>query len=90
MPIWAIPYVNGREVGWCLTDNRTFKVAFTECRNSDELVVYDGQLADFDAASNVPSEAALPDPLKKAAPPSWRSVVQFDGRSSRGRLETIY
>jgi hypothetical protein len=43
------PYVNGREAGFCVADNRDWEksggraVAFSENRNSDSLVIYVGK-----------------------------------------------
>ncbi len=55
---WYVePYVNGREIGWSiasLKDNR--KVAFSENRNSDSIVVYCGCFSDFSMQGNSPNE----------------------------------
>jgi hypothetical protein len=43
------PYVNGREKGFCVSDQRDWEknsgraVTFSECRNSDSLMVYVGR-----------------------------------------------
>lgn len=51
------PYQNGREHGWALHNYRTGnKVAFSENRNSDDIVVYLGKCVDFAFAGNVPSD----------------------------------
>lgn len=50
-------FVNCREQGWAIvhyTKNR--KVAFSECRNSDETVVYWGTAGDFAFNTNIPNE----------------------------------
>lgn len=50
------PYVNGREVGWCISMFMTRRVAFSENRNSDSIVVYRGDVVDFSMQGNVPNE----------------------------------
>ena len=49
------PYQNGREHGWALGNFQIDKkVAFAENRNSDDIVVYMGNVLSFDMAGNVP------------------------------------
>jgi hypothetical protein len=53
------PYMNGREEGFCLktSSEHNFKaVAFSENRNSDDIVIYCGEATDFSLQGNVPSE----------------------------------
>lgn len=54
--LWLEPYVNGREIGYSLS-NMTHKVSFSENRNSDDIVVYCGRQRDFSMQGNVPNEA---------------------------------
>lgn len=49
------PYQNGREHGHAITNNG-MKVAFSENRNDDNIVVYFGKVGDFERAGNVPSD----------------------------------
>lgn len=50
-------YENGREHGWALTNGRGRKVAFSEYRNSDEIVIYRGRKDAFDELNgNLPSD----------------------------------
>jgi hypothetical protein len=53
--LYLEPYQNGREHGWSLS-YKMRKVAFSEYRNSDQIVVYCGTLADFHLQGNVPSD----------------------------------
>jgi hypothetical protein len=58
------PYKNGRERGWAVERADPFvdlKVAFSEGRSTDDLVVYRGRGRDFDAAGNIPSEEVYED-----------------------------
>jgi len=50
-------YVNGREHGFCITnwDNKN-RVAFSENRNSDDIVVYFGEYGNFCMQGNVPED----------------------------------
>jgi hypothetical protein len=51
------PYCNGREQGFALVNWKTSKkVAFSEARNSDSIVVYFGKDTDFSMQGNSPSE----------------------------------
>lgn len=52
------PYLNGRESGFSITRYRGSapKVAFSENRNSDQIVVYTGQSSNFSMQGNVPSD----------------------------------
>ena len=57
LDMWA--YTNGRERGYALTDSYGAvkrKVAFSENRNSDDIVVYFGKPLDFAFNTNVPSD----------------------------------
>jgi hypothetical protein len=53
-------YCNGREQGLSITScgfsGKYKKVCFSENRNSDEIVVYFGNLADFSMSGNIPDE----------------------------------
>ena len=51
------PYQNGREHGWTLSKGNK-KVAFSEFRRSDDIVLYPGtsMSLDFDMAGNIPNE----------------------------------
>lgn len=51
------PYLNGREEGFAISD-KTYhkKVAFSENRNSDSIVVYFGEPFNFSLQGNVPDE----------------------------------
>lgn len=49
------PYANGRERGWVVINNGK-SAAFSENRNSDDIVIYTGNYADFAMAGNVPSD----------------------------------
>jgi hypothetical protein len=60
------PYVNGREVGWCISMLMARRVAFSENRNSDSIVVYSGDVVDFSMQGNVPDENV------------YRNSVMFD------------
>lgn len=60
------PYVNGREVGWCISTFMTRMVAFSENRNSDSIVVYSGDVFDFSMQGHVPTEKM------------YRNSVMFD------------
>jgi len=66
-------YKNGRENGFALSKGGN-KVAFSENRNSDDIVVYTGTTTDFEMGGNIPSEESYrnkkyfgPDDAKKAA-----------------------
>lgn len=51
------PYLNGREQGfaiWSIATNR--KVAFSENRNSDHIVLYKGTGSSFSMGGNVPDD----------------------------------
>lgn len=50
-------YSNGREQGYALLIDKTYskKVAFSESRGSDHIVVFFGNSDDFDFIGNVPS-----------------------------------
>jgi hypothetical protein len=62
MNLHALPYENGREHGWSLRDTHcTKQVAFSEYRNSDEIVVYCGKPDEFAMAGNVPSDRVYED-----------------------------
>ena len=53
------PYQNGREHGYLLRSYESWRcVAFSENRNSDDIVLYYGDTHDFQMAGNVPSESA--------------------------------
>jgi hypothetical protein len=49
------PYVNCREQGFAIASN-TCTVAFSEDRNSDDIVVYVGGSHQFDFNTNIPSD----------------------------------
>lgn len=52
-------YTNGRERGYSLNESFNFngkKVAFSENRNSDDIVVYFGTALDFEQNTNIPSD----------------------------------
>lgn len=54
------PYLNGREQGFAVESKARFpshKVAFSEFRNSDSIVLYFGVHADFNMQGNTPSES---------------------------------
>jgi hypothetical protein len=51
-------YVNCREQGFALASCDDLKVAFSENRNSDDIVVYFGKRSDFAFNTNIPSEEA--------------------------------
>ena len=50
------PYVNGREQGFSISITTDKKVAFSECRNSDSIVVYFGKFVNFSMQGNTPDE----------------------------------
>ena len=51
------PYQNGREHGFAISNYKNdLKVAFSEYRNSDSIVVYLGTNGDFAMGGNIPSE----------------------------------
>ena len=59
MDCWLEPYQNCREHGYLLAaKDSDRRVAFSENRNSDDLVVYPGKMGDFEMAGNVPVESA--------------------------------
>lgn len=49
-------YANCREQGFALASHDGAKVAFSEFRRSDDIVVYYGKRADFDRNTNIPSD----------------------------------
>jgi hypothetical protein len=49
-------YVNCREQGFALSTGDDRKVAFSEFRRSDDIVVYFGTSAEFERNTNIPSE----------------------------------
>ncbi len=49
-------YVNCREQGFALASHDNAKVAFSEFRRSDDIVVYFGKRSDFAFNTNIPSE----------------------------------
>jgi hypothetical protein len=49
-------YVNCREQGFALASHDHAKVAFSEFRRSDDIVVYFGTRNDFERNTNIPSE----------------------------------
>jgi len=49
-------YVNCREQGFALCSQDDKKVAFSEFRRSDEIVVYFGKRTDFAFNTNIPSD----------------------------------
>jgi hypothetical protein len=49
-------YVNCREQGFALASCDDRKVAFSEFRRSDDIVVYFGKRGDFDFNTNIPNE----------------------------------
>lgn len=49
-------YSNGREIGYALSNREMIKVAFSEYRNTDGIVVYSGAYSDFCMQGNVPNE----------------------------------
>lgn len=49
-------YVNCREQGFALSSHDNAKVAFSEFRRSDDIVVYTGARADFAFNTNIPGE----------------------------------
>jgi hypothetical protein len=49
-------YVNCREQGFALASHDNAKVAFSEFRRSDDIVVYFGIRSDFELNTNIPSE----------------------------------
>ena len=49
-------YVNCREQGFALASCDDRKVAFSEFRRSDDIVVYFGTRKDFDYKTNIPSD----------------------------------
>jgi hypothetical protein len=78
---WTLyPYLNGREAGYSLTAYPGLWVAFSENRNSDEIVVYVGRAGDFEMAGHVPINSAWrsrryfhPDHVEQAA----RYIVDY-------------
>ncbi len=58
LTIIVAPYQNGRERGHFLVETYTQRaVAFSEYRNTDQIVIYTGMASDFDATNgNTPSE----------------------------------
>jgi hypothetical protein len=48
-------YANGREHGFCIQHYQRC-IAFSECRNSDQIVIYVGSPHDFSMAGNIPSD----------------------------------
>jgi hypothetical protein len=49
-------YVNCREQGFALSSHDHAKVAFSEFRRSDDIVVYFGTRSEFAVNTNIPSE----------------------------------
>lgn len=49
-------YTNCREQGFALSSHDMAKVAFSEFRRSDDIVVYTGAREDFERNTNIPSE----------------------------------
>lgn len=67
-------YANCREQGFALKAHDDCKVAFSECRNTDQIVVYVGKSREFEFNTNIPSERAYsnarffnPDQVEHAA-----------------------
>ena len=54
--VYVEPYVNCREQGFALATCDARKVAFSECRNTDQIVVYYGQRRDFAFNTNIPCD----------------------------------
>lgn len=54
-------YSNGREQGYCIlyysksTDN-SYKICFSQNRNSDDIVIYTGKNFNFNMTGNIPSQ----------------------------------
>ena len=52
------PYLNGRESGFAIQfPERNCKLAFSEDRNSDSIIVYNGLNHEFSMQGNVPSDS---------------------------------
>jgi hypothetical protein len=49
------PYLNGREQGYSIWFNG-YRMAWSEYRNTDNFVVYEGESSEFNMQGNVPSE----------------------------------
>jgi len=52
----VLPYQNGREHGWAILATSNM-VAFSEDRNSDNIVIYYGKMRDFDPQGYTPDDA---------------------------------
>jgi len=70
------PYVNCREQGFALCSNNNRKVAFSEYRRSDEIVVYYGKRKDFAFNTNIPSDKVYEN-AKFYAPKQIESAARF-------------
>ena len=44
---WVEAFSNGREQGYCIKASNGDAICFSECRNSDSIVVYNGTWRDF-------------------------------------------
>lgn len=78
---WLETYTNGREKGFAITSFRT-KIAFSEYRSSDSIVVYEGKNVDFSLAGNMPSDEIYRD--KK-----FFSTVEAAADHIRDRMKNI-
>lgn len=59
-------YVNGREMGFSIAYfkphvNTIRKVSFSECRNTDQIVIYSGDTINFSMQGNVPDDKTWKD-----------------------------
>ena len=69
-------YVNCREQGFALASCDARKVAFSEFRRSDDIVVYFGARSDFDFNTNIPSEKAY-ESAKFFKPGQYEKAAKF-------------
>jgi hypothetical protein len=72
--VFVETYSNCREQGFAIKAHDSAKVAWSECRNSDQIVVYFGKAKDFEFNTNIPSEKSYknaryfnPDKIEQAA-----------------------
>lgn len=69
-------YENGREHGFAIDYCDAVKVAFSEHRSSDDIVVYVGARRDFERNTNIPSEEVF-DSRKHFAYNEYEKAARF-------------
>lgn len=70
-------YVNCREQGFALASCDERKVAFSECRNSDDIVVYYGKRSDFTFNTNIPTDVIYENYQKRFHAHEFSKAARF-------------